>query len=643
MKNIAVAAAGITVNHASRLTKGIRDCTIEHNMNAFVFTCSRRYERNVEHDVGEYNIFNLPDFQDFDGVILINSTVGSDDMLVHLAKEIKDSHVPAVSIGRDDQDMFNVYIDNKAAMRELVTHFVEHHGFTRLNYISGPLSNAEAVKRFEAYLEVLREHDIPIEEERIYREGTFLRESGELAANYFLASDLPLPQAIISANDVMAIGAIATLKQKGIRVPEDIAISGFDDDFAAAYHVPSITTVARQQEQVGYNACKRLLDGQAEIGRGKSRKFDTKVIYRASCGCESKDDVDNMMFRRMHFEEYERDEKYREITNSMSVDLTSVESFEQLKQCIKQYIPKIRCEELYLFICDDFSDTESKFNLYKEEHNEQTYLRNGFGTETMLLLGYDNGLYIEDMHLDFHGFIQHLNESNKVRKIYTVSPVHFRDRCFGYCILGNCSFPFDSPVYYTWLMNVGNAIEMIRKQLLMRTMIEKLDSVWCYDTLTGIYNRSGFRKYGGKVWDEMLQKNQDVLILFMDLDGLKMINDTYGHEEGDHLIQSFAEILIGVKKHGEAVMRYGGDEFVIISPYATEQEAENYVMSIEQGMKTFNEQHALRYRLDASIGYHILYPKNGVDIETAIEIADQKMYSNKKLKKQKSNVLTGHI
>ena len=327
----------------------------------------------------------------------------------------------------------------------------------------------------------------------------------------------------------------------------------------------------------------------------------------------------------------------------MSVDLTSVESFEQLKQCIKQYIPKIRCEELYLFICDDFSDTESKFNLYKEEHNEQTYLRNGFGTETMLLLGYDNGLYIEDMHLDFHGFIQHLNESNKVRKIYTVSPVHFRDRCFGYCILGNCSFPFDSPVYYTWLMNVGNAIEMIRKQLLMRTMIEKLDSVWCYDTLTGIYNRSGFRKYGGKVWDEMLQKNQDVLILFMDLDGLKMINDTYGHEEGDHLIQSFAEILIGVKKHGEAVMRYGGDEFVIISPYATEQEAENYVMSIEQGMKTFNEQHALRYRLDASIGYHILYPKNGVDIETAIEIADQKMYSNKKLKKQKSNVLTGHI
>lgn len=184
---------------------------------------------------------------------------------------------------------------------------------------------------------------------------------------------------------------------------------------------------------------------------------------------------------------------------------------------------------------------------------------------------------------------------------------------------------------------------MIRKQSLMRTMIEKLDSVWCYDTLTGVYNRSGFRKYGGKVWEDTLQRKQNVLILFLDLDGLKMINDTYGHDEGDNLIKSFADILISVKRHGEAVMRYGGDEFVIISPYATNPEAVSYVKRIEFEMKKYNEQHQLKYKLDASIGYHILYPENGVDIETAIEIADQKMYENKKLKKNRNDVLIGRI
>lgn len=643
MKNIAVISAGITVNHASRLTKGIRDCTKEHNGNTFVFTCSRKYEKNVEHDIGEYNIYNLPDVTDFDGVVLINSTVGSDEVLSKLSEQINQTKIPAVSIERDDRNMFNVYIDNKSAMRQIVEHFIEHHGFTRINYISGPLSNGEAKQRMEAYIEALTEHGLPIEEERIYREGTFLRESGEYAVRKFWSSSLEPPQAIVCANDVMAIGACGELFRKGLRVPEDVAISGFDDDFAAAYHVPSLTSVARQQEKVGYTACLKLINGMEKKDLGGSQEIDTEVIYRASCGCKSQGDADHILFRKMHFIERENEEKYRDLTNGMSVDLASVENFEQLSDCIKHHIPSIKCEEFYLFLCDDFSDTENKFNLYKEEHDEQTYLRRGFGTDNILLVGYDNGLYIDNMKLDFHGFMEHLKNSNKTKNVYTVSPVHFRDRCFGYCVIGNCRFPFDSPVYYTWLMNIGNTIEMIRKQFLMRTMIEKLDSVWCYDTLTGVYNRSGFRKYGGKVWDEGVNTDRNVMIIFMDLDGLKMINDTYGHEEGDNLIKSFSNILIGVKKHGEVVMRYGGDEFVIISLDVTVKKAEDYIASIKQKMYEFNHTHDLRYKLDASIGYHILNPKNGVDIETAIEIADQKMYENKKLKKQNSHVLTGHI
>lgn len=643
MKNIAVISAGITVNHASRLTQGIRDCTTEHDGNTFIFTCSRKYEKNVEHDYGEYNIYNLPDFKDFEGVVLINSTVGSDEILSELAQKIEASQVPVVAIERDDKNMFNVYIDNKSAMKELVTHFVEHHGFEKINFISGPLSNAESRQRLEAYLEVLQEHDIPIEEERIYREGTFLRESGEQAIRTFLSSDLPMPEAIICANDVMAIGACGELLKHGISVPEDIALSGFDDDFAAAYHVPSLTSVARQQEKVGYTACHKLLDGMSENERGASQMIATEVKYRASCGCESQGSVDNVIFRKMHFKEIESEEKYRDITNNMSVDLASVENFQQLADCIKHFIPKIRCEELYFFLCDDFSDTESNFNLYKEEHDEQTYLRTGYGTDNHPLLGYDNGIYIESMNLDFHGFMQLIKESDKTKKVYIVSPIHFRDRCFGYCVLGNCKFPFESPVYYTWLMNIGNTIEMIRRQSLMRTMIEKLDSVWCYDTLTGVYNRSGFRKYGGKIWDEGVKKESNILIVFMDLDGLKIINDTYGHDEGDNLIKNFADILIGVKRHGEVVMRYGGDEFVIISPDATIEKAEEYVESIKRKLSTFNEEHNLRYLLDASIGYHILSPKDGVNIDAAIEIADRKMYENKKLKKNRKNVLIGQI
>ncbi|MDD3413706.1 MAG: GGDEF domain-containing protein [Lachnospiraceae bacterium] len=634
MKNIAVISSGIIVNHASRMITGIKKCINEQDANAFVFTCSRRYEKNMEHDIGEYNIYTLPDFEQFDGVILINSTVGSDEVLETLATKIEKAHIPAVGIERKDSNMFNVYINNKLAMKEIVSHFVKVHGFTRLNYISGPLSNEEAVDRLEAYLEVLCENDIPIEQERIYYKGTFLKNSGMEATEYFLNSKLPLPQAIISANDVMILGACEVLTNHGIRVPEDIALSGFDDDFDAKCHVPAITSVARRQEEVGYTACKKLLSGMTEENRGKCLEVKTEAIFRESCGCNNNTQLDNVGFRKMHFEQKKNDEKYVDITKSMSVDLTSVESFEQLKKYLRQYIPKMECEEMYFFLCDDFSNEDDKLNLYKESTKTEDYLREGYGDTTKLLVGFDGDCYREDEDIDFAGLLQLIKDSKKKHLLYTVSPIHFRDRCFGYCVIGNDTFSTENHMFYTWLMNIGNAIETIRKQMLMRTMISKLDLVWSYDALTGVYNRSGFRKYGRKVWEEAEAQNSNVMILFMDLDGLKIVNDTYGHEEGDRFIKTFAMILKENKHPYDAIMRYGGDEFVIIAICADEKYAKDYIDMFIKEMNIFNSTSNWKYKLGASIGYYIANPNAGEILEEAIEEADRRMYENKKRKKE---------
>ncbi|HKM22693.1 MAG TPA: GGDEF domain-containing protein [Lachnospiraceae bacterium] len=632
MKNIAVLSSGLTVDHATRIIKGIRECINEHEANAFVFTCSRRYVRNIEHDVGEYNIYSLPDFSEFDGVIMVNSTVGSEEILEVMASKIEAVGTPAVGIDREDPNMFNVSIDNKIAMKEIVRHFVEHHGFTRLNYISGPLTNEEAIERFEAYTEVLREHNIPIEKDRIYYDGTFLKDSGMKAMEIFLKSGLELPQAVISANDVMILGAYEVLEKHGLRVPEDIAISGFDDDMDAKYHVPTITSVARRQEEVGYTACEKLVCGMKESDCGKRLAIPTKSKFRESCGCRIRLEADNVAFRKMHYTRKSNDERYLDITKDMSIDLTSVESFEQLKKYMKIYIPRIDCEEMYLFLCDQFADTDDRLNVYQERAEEEDYLREGFGKNNVLLIGYNAGEFVEDVDMDFAGFLQSVKDKGERNKFYIISPIHFRDRCFGYSIIGNSEFPYENQLFYTWLLNIGNAIETIRKQMLMRSMIDKLDSVWSYDTLTGVYNRSGFRKYGSKVWEESRSNKKDLMILFMDLDGLKIVNDNFGHEEGDRLISTFARLLKEKKRHGEAIMRYGGDEFVIIG-LGDQAYAEEYIASIERAMVDFNQSSDWEYDIDASLGYYIVGGTACMGMEEAIEIADTRMYENKKRKK----------
>ncbi len=128
-------------------------------------------------------------------------------------------------------------------------------------------------------------------------------------------------------------------------------------------------------------------------------------------------------------------------------------------------------------------------------------------------------------------------------------------------------------------------------------------------------------------------KEKGIILLFMELDSLKKVNDTYGHEEGDFYIKSFAQILIKIKKHGELIVRYGGDECLFMAPLSQERSAASYVEEIKREIREFNCHSDLNYELDASIGYHIIKPEDKIDMEAAIKIADSKMYEEKKKKK----------
>ncbi|MFT3985593.1 MAG: GGDEF domain-containing protein [Lachnospiraceae bacterium] len=632
MKNIAVLVAGLTINTITEVTDGIRDCAVENNCNVFFFTCERRYEKSILHDVGEYNIFNLPHFSEFDGVILVNSTIGSGELLSHLSDRIVRSGTPAVSLEYYHPDMYNVMIDNKTAMKQVVSHFVLDHGFRRIDFITGPLDNAEARERLEAYREVLFENGIPVEKKRIFI-GNYLKESGKAAAEYFLETESELPDAIISSNDVMATGVYVYLQEKGILVPEQVAISGFDDETSARYFEPRLTSVAREQYKSGYLACRKLVGGLCEIEKGDTYILETKLMKRESCGCVCSDIIDNVKFRKSHFQKEESTERFMQETREMAIELTTVETLGGLKQAMKKYVQHIGCESFHLLLCREWEGYPKDVDLYELSDKSNNYLREGYGTDCELVFGYADSKFIEQCEINLGILIADLKENLSGKNIYTVSPLHYRDRCFGYCIIGNSIFPFENQLFYTWTMNIGNAIETIREQYLLRAMIKKLNSIWIYDNLTGLYNRAGFHKYGGYVWRECIQKNQIAMLLFLDLDGLKCVNDTYGHDEGDRFIKTVSGILKRCKHHGEIIMRYGGDEFVILSSNVSEDRAENYRSRILEEMKSYNESHKLSYQISASIGIYLTKPERQSELEEAIEEADRRMYEVKKIKK----------
>ena len=182
-------------------------------------------------------------------------------------------------------------------------------------------------------------------------------------------------------------------------------------------------------------------------------------------------------------------------------------------------------------------------------------------------------------------------------------------------------------------MNLCNAMESVRKQEAMKAIMEKMNQKWRHDALTGVYNRAGFNDQLMSVLEGAELRNASVSLYFIDMDGLKQVNDSLGHEEGDAYIKTMADILVENCPSGYLVCRYGGDEFIILATGMTEIDTQKFKNKIQTAMTCYNESHSNKWTLDASIGCWFEQSAVDVDLNRLIELADQDMYRSKREKR----------
>jgi LacI family transcriptional regulator len=217
-----------------------------------------------------------------DGLIIAEGVVVGPRQLGALANRIPIALV-AGRAGEDQADV--IHADNRAGTSALVRHLVEQHGRTRLFYVSGPLEAPDARERLGAFEAAVA--GLPGVRVTGSYEGLFTAFSGQLGVRAML--DGPVgdrADAVVCANDQMAIGAIRELQTAGLRVPADIAVVGFDDiQTGALLNVP-LTTVRQPMQQLGERACARLLQRIADPSLSlRVERLPAPLVVRESCGC----------------------------------------------------------------------------------------------------------------------------------------------------------------------------------------------------------------------------------------------------------------------------------------------------------------------------------------------------------------------
>jgi LacI family transcriptional regulator len=215
-----------------------------------------------------------------DGLLIGEGIVPSDE-LARLAERL-----PVVVVAGDPAEHAAdvVTADNRSGSAALVTHLVEVHGRSRLFHVDGPQSAPDALERRIALSEVVQAH--PGVEIVGSHSGRFSVQSGEEAGEKLLADRSALPDAIVCANDQMAIGVLQALAKGGVRVPDVLSVTGFDDIFPGSLFEPALTTVHQPMRLLGERACARLLDRIAQPGLPTQVELlPTELVLRKSCGC----------------------------------------------------------------------------------------------------------------------------------------------------------------------------------------------------------------------------------------------------------------------------------------------------------------------------------------------------------------------
>ena len=588
----------------SKLSDYVSD---EHDR--MLFFCGRPIDSTYEDEAYSNVIFNLMKLMPLKGCISLtgslNYYVGSDAYKTYLNQLTK---APVVSLSVPIEGACLVQCDNYIGSYEVCKHLLSH-GYTRFGIINGPSYSPESDARFKGYFDALKEHNI--HDFQCY-EGDFSETSGYEQALKLLLHPL---DAIICANDQMAMGVIRAMKEKGLSVAKDIAVVGFDDIEQVRLLELPFTTV---KQPFGDMACKAfdLLKHNCH----DDQKVPAQLIVRESCGCPK-------AFQSIEHEEQEKRfymSKYSQSLHEYTLTLRlrssfdQVSSHQQLYDVIDEYMKKLGGHELHLCL---FEDHRQLIN-HAIEFNWPSRMQYAYG--------HRQGIRLEQQVFPtFHGLpIEVISLSDE--HAFLFYPIHQNHILYGYMVTD--SNTAKHRIFTSLKREITTTLSRLDLMVQIQSYTKQMEKLAETDMLTGILNRRGFFETVDIAFRQDIHAKRTPGIIFCDVNGLKKVNDHFGHEVGDQMIMDTASILSNVFKN-DVLARMGGDEFVIYISECSFALLEHINLVLNERINQFNIQCNTVYQLSLEAGVACYDETIHSSLDVLIKEADQNLYTKKRFRK----------
>ena len=593
---------------------------------------------NKEYLDGELNIYSLINFDLFDGIIITTIPLSEQiegPIVINKLKEKleKECDKPVVTIDLPLGDYKAIYTEEVSPLFHITEHVIRVHNCRNISVLRGPADIPVSEDRIAGVRQAMRKYGLTLNDDQIYY-GDFWFTSGQDLAKRYISKELPLPDAVICLSDHMAIGLVNTLIENGIRVPEDIIVTGYEAENEASVNVPPITSYVSKQDVAGADAVDYLHSifspNEKKIPYFSNDQKD--LCIGGTCGCQ-----EDFTYTRKLLEVSQAVANYNFIGTGIwnTVDIGMLRESYMMENLTATTCPSECFEEIYKS-CNLIDACNAFYICLNEEWLNLDYNRQkGFSpriNEALTVI--DNtklkertqNIYTPKKFFDVKDMLPELFEERDEPQVFYFSSLHFNNISLGYAVLQQSLMQNNlmSNVYRNFLRNINNALEMTRTK-------NNIVNISEHDAMTKQYNRRGMERH----LEQMITKARPTdtwFAIVIDMDNLKYRNDTYGHIEGDKGILIIADAVNYITSDTEICVRSGGDEFFVIGlGEYTEEDIKKKIVKFNAYIDTVNKE--LDIPVSASIGYAVASNLKDQNYQIVIDEADEDMYKNKRAKK----------
>lgn len=626
-KRIAIFANGWSSENIMRIGNGAWKVAQDRDVDLFTFVDYTALENSAEYNEREFSIFKLPDLKDFDGVILATNSFNLPIETENLSRRVYECGIPAISLEVHLKGMDYIGVNNQIGMEELAEHLFRDHNVKNPLLIAGIKGHEESEERIDITIRVAKQYGVMIDREEV-QYGNWSAEGSTEVMEKWLNDHDRLPDAIICMNDVMALGVLNYMRQQGYRIPEDVLLTGFDGLYRGQQQEPVLTSVNHEWETMGKRALELLLDRiarQIDETTGKEAEnieqrevnneiVQTSMLYGESCGCC----VNNKRFlRKPAIDGFATDQHFRHLYLTAKKSITA----EAFNKNISEYFSKenwLEGDNFMLCLNPGFFD-------FLDENNESMVNRE-FDSNLDVVCALHNGIPRKRMKLTRQKSMFRVAEESDKPGNYIFASISSDNHLYGYGMMTRDFEVVNNNVLYIWIRHLGMYMEQVRSNIGVEYLTKKLERLSVTDGLTQVYNRIGMDQIMIPFMNRVQEEGGSSIFLMVDIDRMKIINDSQGHMKGDLAIQTVAQVLKEALPKDYYISRYGGDEFVCVGEIRNEVSIEAIVEQIQTELLHRMSEKEIDFRLGVSVGGTILEKGRSFDFKKCLDEADSKMY-----------------